>query len=145
MKCKPQILLPVKPLCISVISPPILKILIVEEGFLISPCCSLELCIQMGISCLFSFALNLKAKKEQTVLFSWLTFLVLWAFPFRPLLDGPGKRLWGLCFWRAFFTVAEGILGVGHGDTHRQQWDFLPDAALWGSFPINIGEILGKA
>ena len=27
-----------------------------EEGFLISPCCSLELCIQMGISFLFSFA-----------------------------------------------------------------------------------------
>ena len=31
--------------------------LIAEEGFLISPCYSLELCIQMGISFLFSFAL----------------------------------------------------------------------------------------
>ena len=30
--------------------------LITEEGFLISPCYSLELCIQMGISFLFSFA-----------------------------------------------------------------------------------------
>ena len=30
--------------------------LITEEGFLISPCHSLELCIQMGISLLFSFA-----------------------------------------------------------------------------------------
>ena len=30
--------------------------LITEEGFLISPCCSLELCIQMGISFLFSLA-----------------------------------------------------------------------------------------
>ena len=30
--------------------------LITEEGFLISLCCSLELCIQMGISFLFSFA-----------------------------------------------------------------------------------------
>ena len=29
--------------------------LISEEGFLISPNCSLELCIQMGISSLFSF------------------------------------------------------------------------------------------
>ena len=29
---------------------------IAEEGFLISPCYSLELCIQMGISFLFSFA-----------------------------------------------------------------------------------------
>ena len=30
--------------------------LIAGEGFLISPCYSLELCIQMGISFLFSFA-----------------------------------------------------------------------------------------
>ena len=30
--------------------------LISLEGFLISPCYSLELCIQMGISSLFSFA-----------------------------------------------------------------------------------------
>ena len=30
--------------------------LIAEEGFLISPCYSLKLCIQMGISFLFSFA-----------------------------------------------------------------------------------------
>ena len=30
--------------------------LITEEGFLLSPCYSLELCIQMGISFLFSFA-----------------------------------------------------------------------------------------
>ena len=30
--------------------------LIAEEGFLISPCYSLELCIQMGIFFLFSFA-----------------------------------------------------------------------------------------
>ena len=30
--------------------------LIAEEGFLISPCYSLELCIQMGMSFLFSFA-----------------------------------------------------------------------------------------
>ena len=30
--------------------------LIADEGFLISPCYSLELCIQMGMSFLFSFA-----------------------------------------------------------------------------------------
>ena len=30
--------------------------LITEKAFLISPCCSLELCIQMGIFFLFSFA-----------------------------------------------------------------------------------------
>ena len=32
--------------------------LITEEGFLISPCYSLELCIQMGISFRFSFAFH---------------------------------------------------------------------------------------
>ena len=32
--------------------------LITEEGVLISPCCSLELCIPMGISFLFSFAFS---------------------------------------------------------------------------------------
>ena len=32
--------------------------LITEEGFLFSPCCSLELCIQMGIFFLFSFAFS---------------------------------------------------------------------------------------
>ena len=32
--------------------------LITEEGFLISPCYSLELCIQMGISFLFSFSFH---------------------------------------------------------------------------------------
>ena len=32
--------------------------LITEEGFLISPCYSLELYIQMGISFLFSFAFH---------------------------------------------------------------------------------------
>ena len=35
-----------------------LSALITEEGFLISPCYSLELCIQMGISFLFSFAFH---------------------------------------------------------------------------------------
>ena len=32
--------------------------LITEEGFLISPCYSLEFCIQMGISFIFSFAFH---------------------------------------------------------------------------------------
>ena len=32
--------------------------LIAEEGFLISPCYSLELCTQMGISLLFFFAFH---------------------------------------------------------------------------------------
>ena len=35
--------------------------LITEEGFLISPCYSLELCLQMGIFFLFSFAFLLSS------------------------------------------------------------------------------------
>ena len=35
--------------------------LITEEGFLISPCYSLELCIQMGIPFLFSFVVSLSS------------------------------------------------------------------------------------
>ena len=40
--------------------------LITEEGFLISPCYSLELCIQMDISFLFSFAFHfgMQSSKE---------------------------------------------------------------------------------
>ena len=40
--------------------------LITEEGFLISPCYSLELYIQMGVSFLFSFAFHV---------FSFLSYL----------------------------------------------------------------------
>ena len=36
--------------------------LITEEGFLISLCYSLELCIQMGISFLFSFAFSFSSQ-----------------------------------------------------------------------------------
>ena len=40
---------------------PYFFVLITEEGFLISPCYSLELCIQMGLSFLFSFAFSFSA------------------------------------------------------------------------------------
>ena len=40
--------------------------LIAEEGFLMSPCYSLELCIQMDITSLFSFAFHF---------FSFLSYL----------------------------------------------------------------------
>ena len=46
--------------------------LITKEGFLISPCCSLELCIQMAISFLFCFAFHffsqLFARPHQTTI-----------------------------------------------------------------------------
>ena len=56
--------------------------LITEEGFLISPCYSLELCIQMGISFLLSFAFHFfffsaifKASSDNHFLFFHLFFL----------------------------------------------------------------------
>ena len=43
--------------------------LIAEEGFLIFPCCSLERCIQMGISFLLSFAFRFSS--FHNLLLSW--------------------------------------------------------------------------
>ena len=54
----------IKSFTVSIVSPSICHevmrpfSLITEEGFLISPCYSLELCIQMDISFLFSFAFH---------------------------------------------------------------------------------------
>ena len=50
----------------SAIGQRLLIALITEEGFLISPCYSLELCIQICISLLFSFAF---------CVFSYLSYL----------------------------------------------------------------------
>ena len=55
----------IKSFTVSIVSPSICQevmrpfSLITEEGFPISPCYSLELCIQMGISFLFSFAFRI--------------------------------------------------------------------------------------
>ena len=58
--------------------------LFAQEGFLISPCYSLELCIQMGISFLFSFAFSFssfsaicKASSDNHFAFLHFFFLVL--------------------------------------------------------------------
>ena len=54
--------------------------LITEEGFLISPCCSLELCIQMGVSFLFSFVFSVSSqlfvRHPQTNHFAFLPFFL---------------------------------------------------------------------
>ena len=55
--------------------------LVTEEGFLMSPCYSLELCIQMGISFLFSFAFlfssQLLLRPPQTILLPFPFFFSL--------------------------------------------------------------------
>ena len=58
--------------------------LIAEEDFLISPCYSLELCIQMLISFLFSFAFHFSSqlfvRPLQTVmLLFWISFPWAWS------------------------------------------------------------------
>ena len=62
--------------------------LIIEEGFLISPCCSLELSIKMGISFLFSFAFcfssfhsYFKASLESHFAFLHFFFLGMFLIP----------------------------------------------------------------
>ena len=62
--------------------------LISEEGFLISPCYSLELCIQMGISLFFSFASSFssflsvyKASSDNHFAFLHFFFLVMVLIP----------------------------------------------------------------
>ena len=53
--------------------------LITEEGYLISPCYSLELCIQMGLSFLFSFAFHFSSFQSYFLRqpFCFFAFLLL--------------------------------------------------------------------
>ena len=57
--------------------------LITEEGFILSPCYSLELCIQMGISFLFSFVFSFFSfsvifKASSCNHFAFLHFFLFW-------------------------------------------------------------------
>ena len=57
--------------------------LISEEGFLISPCYSLELCIQMVISCIFSFSFcsQLFVRTPQTTILPFcISFPLGWSW-----------------------------------------------------------------
>ena len=65
--------------------------LIIEEGFLISSCYSLELCIQMDISLLFSFAFSFSSFLSYFCKASSDYHFVFFAFPF--LGDGLDPRL----------------------------------------------------
>ena len=64
--------------------------LFIEEGLLISPCYSLELCIQLGISFLFSFAFCFSSslsylKAKIITLPSWIYFLLRWFWSLSPV------------------------------------------------------------
>ena len=63
--------------------------LIPEEGFLISPYCSLELCIQMSISFLFSFAFSFSSqlfvRPQTTILPFCISFSWRWSWSLTPI------------------------------------------------------------
>ena len=81
--------------------------LIIEEGFLISPCYSLELYIQMGISFLFSFPFTLLLFSSQlfvrppqtTILPLCISFSWRWSWSLPPVLyqEPLSKVLQALC------------------------------------------------
>ena len=63
--------------------------LITEEGFLISPWYSLELCVQMGISFLFSFAFHFSSQlfvrpPQRTILPFYISFSREWCWSLPP-------------------------------------------------------------
>ena len=96
---------------------------ITEEGFLISPCCSLELCIQMGISpflicLLFLFFSQLFVRPPQTT-------ICLFAFLFL-----------GNCFFTSSCTVSQ-------SSVHRSSIilsDLIP--LIYLSFPQLIRDLV---
>ena len=64
--------------------------LIAEEGFLLSPCYSLELCIQIGISFLFSFAFHLSSQlfvrpPQTAILLFYISFSWGWSWSLSPV------------------------------------------------------------
>ena len=80
-----RILVKLGPLCISNLLEEISSLchpvvflyffaLIAEEGFLISPCYSLELCIQMGISLLFSFVFCFSSFHAKAMVFPMVMY-----------------------------------------------------------------------
>ena len=104
--------------------------LIAEEGFLIFPCYSLELCIQMGIifpfllCFLFPFFAQLFVRPPQrAILLLWISFS--WAKAF-DCVDH--NKLWKIlkemgipdhliCLLRNLYAVQEATVRTGHGTT----------------------------
>ena len=84
-------------------------VLVTEEGFLISPCYSLELCIQMGISFLFSFTFHFSSfpsfcKASSDSHFAFLHFFFLGSDPINCSL--PGSSVHGILQARILEWVA---------------------------------------
>ena len=84
--------------------------LITEEGFLISPCCSWELCIQMGISFLFSFAFHFSSFHSSLLALLRQSF---WFFAFLFLGDGlQTKNCYTHCTSLSFQPYSNSIIFI---------------------------------
>ena len=138
--------------------------LISEEGFLISPCCSLELCIQMGISFLFSFAFcfsyfhsYLKGLLRQpfccfAFVFSYHIWPLLWGFPVAQSVknlpamqetwiqslgweDSLEKEM-GILAWKISWTEDPGGLQYMGLQRVRHDWVTNITTTCWGRFLV---------
>ena len=98
--------------------------LITEEGFLISPCYSFKLCIQMGMSFLFSCVIH---GILQTRILEWV------AFRSSRGSSQPMDQTWVSCFAGWFFTFKLLVLQVSNPG-------FLGDSVV-KNLPANAGDM----
>ena len=112
--------------------------LITEEVFLISPCYSLELCIQMGMSLLFSFAFCLSSSLnclwgllKQPFAFLHLFFLGwFWPLPLVKCYEPLSIVLQAFCLpdlisWFYSLPPPYNHKGINLGHTWMAKWFFL--------------------
>ena len=115
---------------------------ITEEGFLISPCYSLELCIHMGISFLFSFAFHffseLFVRPPQTIILPFcISFSWEWSWSLPPVQchEPPSIVLQALCLsdiipWICLSLLLYSCKGFYLGHTWMVYWFSLLSLSL---------------
>ena len=124
--------------------------LITEEGFLISPCCSLELCIHMGLSFLFSFALRFPSfhsyfvRPPHSAIFLFCISFS-WGWSCNPMDCSPsGSSIRGILQARILEWVA---ISFSRGSSQPRDWTCgLPDpgseSATLRSPALQVGYLL---
>ena len=119
-------------------------VLIPEQDFLISPCYSLEICIQMGISFLFTFGFlfssQLFVRPPQTaILLYWISFSWGWSQSLPPVQchEPLSIVLQALCLsdlipWILFLTSTYNCKRFDLGYTWMVQWfSLLSSIKVW--------------
>ena len=124
--------------------------LITEEGFFISPCYSLELCIQMGISFLFSFAFHFSPFRCLSCMKKYYRLCGLGEGNGNPLqcscLENPVDRS---TWWAAIYGVTQGWTQLKRACMHVWPWEqkfYFMRVLEGGSFKIKMtsGLVLGE-